>query len=62
MSKQDSYTVQELFSELRRFEDELRQAGKQENTTRTYVDRSAIFIRWLAGDYQPNEVDRHRPA
>ena len=60
MKDQEHYTVQELFSELRRFEDELRKAGKQENTVRTYVDRSAIFVRWLAGDYMPNAGDRHR--
>jgi hypothetical protein len=49
----DGWTIDELEVELRRFETELKAADLAENTVRTYVDRSAIFIRWLAGDYQP---------
>lgn len=49
----DSWTLDELEQELRRFEAELRKANLAENSVRTYVDRSAIFLRWLAGDYHP---------
>lgn len=58
MSYDGRYSVQELSREFSRFEGELRAAGKKENTIRTYVDRSAIFARWLAGEFQPNEADR----
>lgn len=47
-----SWTIQELLDELDRFEREVRAAGLAENSVRTYVDRSRIFVRWLAGDYQ----------
>jgi hypothetical protein len=36
-----------------KFERELRAADLRETSVRTYVDRTAIFLRWLAGDYQP---------
>lgn len=49
----DSWTLNELDEELRRFEAELRKANLAENSVRTYVDRSAIFLRWLAGNYHP---------
>ena len=51
MSRQ--WTVAELKRKLDEFEQELRDAGLAENSIRTYVDRSAIFVRWLAGDYTP---------
>ena len=47
-----TWTIAELEAELDRFEAEARQAGRKENTVRTYVDRSRIFVRWLARDYQ----------
>lgn len=49
----DCWTAVELETELERFERELRAARLKESTVRTYVDRSSIFVRWLAGDYQP---------
>ncbi len=49
----DSWTLEALEKELRRFEGELRAANLAEASVRTYVDRSAIFIRWLAGEYLP---------
>ena len=48
-----SWTLEELHAELARWERELREAGKAENTVDTYVGRSEIFLRWLAGDYHP---------
>ena len=49
----DAWTLQELRKELGRFEAELRANDLRESSVRTYVDRSAIFLRWLAGDYHP---------
>jgi hypothetical protein len=49
----DCWTVAELERELQRFEAELRGARLKDSTVRTYVDRSSVFIRWLAGDYEP---------
>ncbi len=46
------WTLAELHVELERFERELRGASLRESSIRTYVDRSATFLRWLAGDYQ----------
>jgi len=48
-----SWTIPELERELTRFEAELRAARLSENSIRTYVDRSAIFVRWLNGEYWP---------
>jgi hypothetical protein len=47
------WTVVDLERELQRFEAELRRARLKDSSVRTYVHRSSIFIRWLAGDYQP---------
>jgi hypothetical protein len=52
MDKHATWTIAELEAELARFEVEARNAGLRENTVRTYVDRSRIFVRWLAGEYQ----------
>lgn len=49
----DAWSLHELEKELVRFEAELRAANLREASVRTYVDRSAIFVRWLAGEYQP---------
>ncbi len=51
-------TVTELHELLREFEAELRTAGLEETTVRTYVDRSTDFIRWLDGDYHPRGPNR----
>ena len=53
MSKRTSWTIEELREDLRRFEDELFEADLKPSSVRTYVDRSEIFIRWLAGEYEP---------
>ncbi len=47
------WTVQELRGELRRFEQELCNAGLAPNSVDTYVNRSEVFVRWLAGEYTP---------
>ena len=47
-----SWSVIDLLDELERFEREARAAGLKEASVRTYVDRSRIFVRWLAGEYQ----------
>lgn len=48
----DTWTIRELLEELERFETAARGAGLAESSVRTYVDRSRIFVRWLAGEYQ----------
>jgi hypothetical protein len=52
-TKGEPWTVNQLHDLLGTFEAELRAAGLKENTIRTYVDRSTIFVRWLDGDYRP---------
>jgi hypothetical protein len=52
------WTVDQLRQLLVEFEAELRDAGLEENTIRTYVDRSTYFIRWLADDYHPRGPNR----
>ncbi len=47
-----NWTIDDLKEELVRFEREARAAGLAENSVRTYVDRSRIFVRWLDNDYQ----------
>ncbi len=47
------WSLGDLYSELGRFEQELRDAELRENTVRTYVDRTTFFLRWLSGDYEP---------
>lgn len=49
----DAWSLRALELELEQFERELRDAGKEESTVHTYVDRSGRFLRWLAGDYDP---------
>ena len=48
-----TWTLEELHAELARWERELREAGKAENTVDTYIGRTETFLRWLAGDYHP---------
>lgn len=48
----ERWTVGELLVELERFEAEARRPGLHEASIRTYVDRTRIFMRWLAGDFQ----------
>lgn len=56
----ESRTTDQLRVELMRFEEELRTAGLKENSIRTYVDRTAYFLRWLDGDYEPgSSADNH---
>ncbi len=47
-----AWTLGDLQRELERFEAEARRAGLTETSVRTYVDRTAIFVRWLTGDFQ----------
>lgn len=48
------WNIDELRSELSRFQHELRAAELKESSVHTYVDRTERFIRWLDGKYQPN--------
>ena len=49
----ERWTIQQLHEKLGLFEQELRAAGLADNTIRTYVDRSDLFLRWLVGEYEP---------
>ena len=51
--EESRWTVRELRGELQRFEQELRSARLTANSVDTYVNRSEIFVRWLAGEYTP---------
>jgi hypothetical protein len=55
------YSVSELNAELLRFERELRGAGLKDSSITTYVDRTARFLRWLAGDYRPTGPNSSLP-
>lgn len=52
------WTARDLDALLSEFEAELREAGLEEATVRTYVDRSRYFVRWLEGDYHPRGPNR----
>lgn len=51
--EQQRWSAEDLRAEIRRFERELRGAGLRDSSVQTYVGRSEIFVRWLAGDYTP---------
>ena len=43
----------ELAGELDRFKEDLRAAGLRASTIHQYLTGSTLFVRWLAGDYEP---------
>ncbi|WP_158220408.1 hypothetical protein [Kineosporia sp. A_224] len=49
----DSWTLDELHEELKRYEAELRATTMTDSTVQTYVDRPKRFLSWLAGEYKP---------
>lgn len=51
------WSARELRSELNRYEQELRAAGKARNTVNTYVQHPERFINWLEGRYRPTHSD-----
>ncbi|MGO8964117.1 DUF7662 domain-containing protein [Mycobacterium sp.] len=53
MTNEARWSARELKSELNRYEEELRAAGKTRNTINTYVQHPERFIKWL---------DRNRPT
>lgn len=52
-AKRGPWSVNELRELLGEFEAELRAAGLEETSIRTYVDGSTYFVRWLDDDYHP---------
>lgn len=52
------FPEQDLHDLLSESEVELREAGLEETTIRTYVDRSTYFVRRLKGDYHPRGPNR----
>ena len=53
MQEQTTFTLDELWQQLREFEAELKRARLRPATVDTYVGRTQTFLRWLAGDYHP---------
>lgn len=49
----DSWTLQDLRTKLGEWESELKAHGYPEATVSTYIGRSEIFLRWLAGEWHP---------
>ena len=50
---QHTWTLKQFEEALKRFETELQDADLRESTIRTYMDRTQVFLRWLAGEYRP---------
>lgn len=48
----ESWMIEQLLARLEEFERAACAAGLSKDTVRTYVGRSSIFIRWLAGEYE----------
>jgi hypothetical protein len=57
-----TWTRRELEDELDRFQGELEAAGLRPTSVQTYVERSRIFVRWLAGEYVPRASVNKGPA
>lgn len=49
----EQWDVEGLRRELDRYREALVADGKVPNTVQTYVDRADRFVRWLAGEYDP---------
>jgi hypothetical protein len=60
MTSEPRWSAQELRSELDRYEEELRAAGRARNTINTYVQHPERFINWLEGRYRPTQADPNR--
>jgi len=60
MTSEARWSAEELRSELNRYEEMLRAAGKTRNTINTYVQHPERFINWLDGRYRPAQADRTR--
>lgn len=43
----------DLRDELERFRGDLRAGGLRESTIHSYLSGASLFVRWLAGNYQP---------
>jgi hypothetical protein len=57
MTSEPRWSARELRSELNRYEEELRAAGKTRNTINTYLQHPERFINWLEGRYHPTQAD-----
>jgi hypothetical protein len=47
------WSSDDLWRELEDFRRELEAAGLRKSSIDTYVSRTAVFLRWLNGDYEP---------
>lgn len=50
---QRDWDIEDLHTELEKFEQELISARLKPASVETYVGRTRVFLRWLAGDYRP---------
>lgn len=57
MTNEARWSARELRSQLNRYEEELRAAGKTRNTINTYVQHPERFVNWLEGRYRPMQAD-----
>lgn len=60
MTDEPRWSAGELRSELNRYEEMLRSAGKARNTINTYVQHPERFINWLEGRYRPAQPGQSR--
>lgn len=52
----------ELTDELERFKCDLRAGGLRESTIYNYLTGANLFVKWLAGEYQPGaSLPERRP-
>jgi hypothetical protein len=56
MIEERRWSARDLMSELNRYEQELRDAGKTRNTINTYVQHPERFIKWLERNH-PTQAD-----
>jgi hypothetical protein len=59
MTGEPRWSARELRSQLNRYEEDLRAAGKTRNTINTYLQHPERFIKWLEGRYRPTHTDPH---
>lgn len=57
MPRPDAWSMEALEQALAEYERRLVDAGKERSTVFTYVDQSRRFVRFLAGDYEPEGRD-----
>lgn len=57
-----TWTVEQLHTQLKQYEQELRAANMTPETVQSYADRAHRFVSWLSGDYKPHLHQDRAPA